>query len=185
MSPVTVPSSYNVDPVTVSPVSALFSNPPCWPHGPLHYPTSVSTVNECHIQTVLSVRTPRLHCKIRGVNSDVLVPLKSHCSQRADSRHVSSPPTLESQADFVKQKGLGFIHMNVRSLTAKIDYINVWALQTNADIFVFSETWLSDQVSDDEIALDGYNVFRSDRCKPTKGGGVAIFVKKMFFCLCC
>ncbi len=31
-----------------------------------------------------------------------------------------------------------------------------------------------------DIALDGYNVFRTDRCRPPRGGGVAIFIKKGF-----
>ena len=90
------------------------------------------------------------------------------------------PPLIKTQADFVSQKGLGLIHINVRSLISKMDYISIWALQTKADIFVFSETWLTDQVCDNVIALNGYNVFRTDRHQPTHGGGVAIFVKKSF-----
>ena len=70
--------------------------------------------------------------------------------------------------------------MNVCSLISKMDYINFWALQTKANIFIFSETWLTDQVADNEIALDGYNVIRTDRCRPTTGDGVAIFVKNNF-----
>lgn len=90
------------------------------------------------------------------------------------------PSLIKTRVDFVLQKGLGLIHINVSSLISEMDYISIWVLQTKADIFVFSETWHTDQVCDNDIALDGYNVLRTDRCQPTRGGGVAIFVKESF-----
>ena len=68
--------------------------------------------------------------------------------------------------------------MNVSIFISKLDYVKVWAQQTNADIFVFSETWLSNIIEDEDIAIDGYNVFRTEREGFTKGGGSYIFVKK-------
>lgn len=47
---------------------------------------------------------------------------------------------------------------------------------------VLSETWLSKSITDNDIHIDGYNVFRTDR--PRRGGGVAIFVKKQVPCEC-
>ena len=44
------------------------------------------------------------------------------------------------------------------------------------DILSFSETWLSDTVSDDEIVIPGYNCVRRDR-QEKSGGGVAIFCR--------
>ncbi len=74
---------------------------------------------------------------------------------------------------FLHRKGLGTVHMNMRSIISKITYIKVWAQQTNPDIFVFSETWWSDNVR--IVDFCNCSVFRCDH--PTKGGGVAIFVK--------
>lgn len=54
-------------------------------------------------------------------------------------------------------------------------------LLNNADIFILSETWLSKAVSDKDIAINGYNVFRCDR--PRKSEGVAIYMKKKHFML--
>ena len=111
-----------------------------------------------------------------------LVPVKmSYVNSHLRPGPAHSAQTLHSQADFIshKQKGLGVIHMNVRSLVSKLDYIKVWAQQTNADIFVFTETWLTKCVKDDDIAIAGYNVFRADR-ENTIRGGVSIYVKDCF-----
>ena len=51
-------------------------------------------------------------------------------------------------------------------------------LKSNADVLVFSETWLTSKTDDTYIAIDGYNVFRTDRVGKTVGGGIAIYVKK-------
>ena len=45
-----------------------------------------------------------------------------------------------------------------------------------ADISTFSETWLTDQIEDSELNLQGYSVIRQDR-QGKIGGGVAIFVR--------
>ena len=179
MSPITVSGPYSMGPAeNVCPPSLIFSDSSCCLHGLLTCSCPGFTADICNIQTVISDRIPRFYCNKRGINSDVLVPLNSYgfcASQRYESQQVFSPSVLNSQADFVMQNGLGFIHMNVRSLVSKMDYIMIWALQTKADIFVFSETWLADQVSGIDIAIEGYNVFRSDRSKPTKGGGCSYF----------
>ena len=105
----------------------------------------------------------------KGVNSNNLIPLTNLCSSKACCNlepgldRKSVPVGMECQADFVKQKGLGVIHMDVRSLVSKWDYVKVWAQQTNADIFFFTETWLSNIIEDEDIAIDGYNVLRNDR----------------------
>ena len=60
----------------------------------------------------------------------------------------------------------------------KIGGVRIWAKSTDADVMVFSETWLSKSVFDKDICISGYNVYRTDRDK--KGGGVAICVKTKF-----
>lgn len=60
----------------------------------------------------------------------------------------------------------------------KIDSLRIWAKSTDADIIILSETWLSKLVTDKDIVVSGYNVYRTDR--PRKAGGVAIYVKSKF-----
>ena len=43
------------------------------------------------------------------------------------------------------------------------------------DIIGLCETWLDKAISDSEVSISGYNVFRNDR--DVNGGGFAIYVK--------
>lgn len=54
------------------------------------------------------------------------------------------------------------MHLNVRSLIAKMNKICIWAYSTYADVIVLSETWLSKSVLDKDINVDGYNVYRTE-----------------------
>lgn len=82
-------------------------------------------------------------------------------------------PTFKVPVDFRSRSGLGFIHMNVRSLLPKLDMVRIWVLNTSPDVLVISETWLNRTVSDKTIGIDGYTVYRADR--PKRGGGVAVY----------
>jgi hypothetical protein len=44
------------------------------------------------------------------------------------------------------------------------------------DIAVITETWQPDQVSDEYINIDGFNLFTQKR-SATKGGGIAVYIK--------
>lgn len=47
-----------------------------------------------------------------------------------------SASSFETPADFKSRYGLGFIHLNVRSLISKMDMIHIWAQSTDADVIV-------------------------------------------------
>ena len=103
------------------------------------------------------------------------------------SRNVQPNPAPDSAesavifntpAEFKTSSGLGFIYLNVPSMIAKMDMICIWAYTTDADVIVISETWLNKAVLNQDINIDGYNVYRTDR--PKKGGGVAVYVKSKF-----
>ena len=66
--------------------------------------------------------------------------------------------------------------MNTRSLYPKIDEIRCIVDKNDFDIFCVSETWLHQNIKDDEIYIQGYNIFRKDRTTGI-GGGVCIYVK--------
>ena len=46
----------------------------------------------------------------------------------------SSSSQIASPADFKARSGLGFIHLNVRSLLVKLDFVRIWASSTDADV---------------------------------------------------
>lgn len=74
--------------------------------------------------------------------------------------------------------GLKCVHLNVCSLLPKLDMVRIWVSSTDADIVIISETWLMKSITNEDISIFGYKVYRTDR--PKKGGGVAIYVKSRF-----
>ena len=73
------------------------------------------------------------------------------------------------------RKGLYFIHLNINSLLPKINELQYIAKNSNAAVIGMSETKLDNTVYDSEVAIDGYNIARSDR--NTKCGGVACYIR--------
>ena len=69
---------------------------------------------------------------------------------------------------------LSIYHGNIRSLRNKINYIT--NLIEEFDIVFFTETHLNNQITDDDIAISGFDVsFRKDR--NSHGGGIIMYHK--------
>ena len=77
-------------------------------------------------------------------------------------------------------------HANVRSLvptdrSSRIDEIETTlCLNKQCDIVCISETWIDESISDDDVNIDNYQLFRKDRTKRgarREAGGVAIYCK--------
>jgi hypothetical protein len=51
----------------------------------------------------------------------------------------------------------------------------------NAEIICVTETWLNETISDSELHVEGYNIFRKDRL--TRGGGICCFIKNNIQCV--
>ena len=64
--------------------------------------------------------------------------------------------------------------LNIDSLLKHLDETNLFQEQDMPHVLIINETKLDENVSDDEIAPEGYTVIRNDR--NTSGGGVALFV---------
>ena len=71
-------------------------------------------------------------------------------------------------------------HLNVRSLKNREHFIQVKDnVISNFDIFTISETWLDNSVSNLEIEIPGYDIFRVDR-QDKRGGSVCAYVRQSF-----
>ena len=77
---------------------------------------------------------------------------------------------------------LNIIHFNVRSLLPKISEIHSYLTNKHIHIISVNETWLDDSVSDNEISIPGFTVFRKDR--NCQGGGVAFYIKNELISNC-
>ncbi len=82
--------------------------------------------------------------------------------------------------------------LNIRSLENKLDLIQLSrSTQHEARdccVFVFTETWLNDNIPDSAIQLHGLNCYREDRDSSlsgkTRGDGLCVYINKEW-CKCC
>jgi Endonuclease-reverse transcriptase len=76
------------------------------------------------------------------------------------------------------------LYTNARSLLSKnkIDELTLRCLDEDIDIVGVTETWLHADISDSEINIPGYEVFRRDRKGrgSARGGGVLLYVRDSF-----
>ena len=72
-------------------------------------------------------------------------------------------------------RGLHFIHLNIRSLLSKIKELRFVAKSTNAAVILVSESKLDASVLEQEISIDNYKIQFCDRNK--HGGGVACYIR--------
>lgn len=99
--------------------------------------------------------------------------ISSICAATDDQPLVDDVIDRDLRSTFSK-KGLHFLHLNVRSLLLKIEEIRELVKHLKVGVICFTESWLDDTVSDEEIAINNYNIVRKDRSR--KGGGVCVYV---------
>ena len=66
--------------------------------------------------------------------------------------------------------GLKISHLNIQSISPKIDSIRSLMKDKPFNIFSTSETWLKPSISDSEVAIPGYPIVRMDRQGKIGGG---------------
>ena len=78
-------------------------------------------------------------------------------------------------SNLTSQRGLKFLHQDVCSFLPKVDEIRLLLLRyKDIDFFSTTETHLSSHISDDEIGIQGYTIYRLDCQAQSKGGGVGV-----------
>ena len=65
--------------------------------------------------------------------------------------------------------------LNIRSLRNKIEDLHALLLTDSFDVTILTKTWLDEDFHYGELHLDGYNIFRCDRCG--WGSGVLLATK--------
>src|SRR5664279_886327 len=65
-------------------------------------------------------------------------------------------------------------YTNAGSLESKFEEFKVRI--SSCDIVAVTETWFNDEITDAEVAVAGFNMYRKDR-KGRRGGGVVIYIK--------
>ena len=76
------------------------------------------------------------------------------------------------------QNHVSIVYYNACSLFPKIDNLRLICASLCPNCVCVVETWLSDEIHDSEISIQGYSHVRLDRSR--HGGGLIIFVNKLF-----
>lgn len=77
--------------------------------------------------------------------------------------------------------GVSISPSNVRGLRKNLAEVKILNEHTNLVILTISETHLTQDVHNDEVNIDGYQILRKDRAHKA-GGGVAIYFKSSLDC---
>lgn len=72
------------------------------------------------------------------------------------------------------KKTLKIVHLNARSILCHLDDVQCLVNSQRPDILAVSESWLGPSISDAEVSLPGYSIYRSDRSR--SGGGIAVYM---------
>ena len=93
---------------------------------------------------------------------------------------------MNQPADIVfHSKGLHFCNLNIRHIVPKVDELRIMMSHVNCpDIFGMCETFLTNSISDDQIAIDDFEFIRKDRSdtQDKTGGGVILYYRQSINC---
>ena len=133
--------------------------------------------------------------KTPEIRSDEL-PLPSSESSNTYPLTVSNPPhsgikpgldrtseTIQcemSNPDNSAKHDINILYYNARSLFPKIDELRLECANRRPDIVCIVESWIDNSVTNGELLLSGYQLYRRDRNR--HGGGILIYVNISFSC---
>ena len=69
----------------------------------------------------------------------------------------------------------------------KIDELKVYVVEFDLDIIGITETWLNERISNSEIAIENFSIYRKDRSddKGGRAGGVIVYVRNSVISFSC
>ena len=93
------------------------------------------------------------------------------------------PSSSSAQRNCTTSK-LKIVHLNIRSLRSPSHLIELrdWAAANKNDVITISEIWLNTSVTNCEVSIDGYKLYRQDRLRK-RGGGVCAYIRKDSHCI--
>ena len=72
---------------------------------------------------------------------------------------------------------LKLLYFNGRSILGKIDELKIIVEKGKYDLIAITETWLTNEINNELIALPGYTAIRQDRDQK-RGGGVLMYIRE-------
>ena len=90
-----------------------------------------------------------------------------------DSTKKTAKNSLENSTTF----GYKCVCLNARSIVNKRNELNIMVEDTHPHIIGITESWATPDISDAELGMTGYVMFRKDRIG-RRGGGVILYIKE-------
>ncbi len=90
-----------------------------------------------------------------------------------DSTKTSAKNSLESPTEF----GYKCVCLNARSIVNKRNELSIMVEDVDPQIIGITEYWATTDISDAELGMTGYVMFRKDRLG-RRGGGVILYIKE-------
>ena len=85
-----------------------------------------------------------------------------------------------SVGDLASNKGITILQWNCRSLYHKLDEIIHINKDSQGDVCIYTESWMTPNIPTGMVSLAGYNIFRQDRdpkVGKSRGGGILIYIR--------
>ena len=90
-----------------------------------------------------------------------------------DSTNKTAKNSLENSTTF----GYKYVCLNARSIVNKRNELNIMVEDNDPHIIGITESWATPDISDAELGMTGYVMFRKDRIG-RRGGGVILYIKE-------
>lgn len=88
----------------------------------------------------------------------------------------------DTNSSLLLNNQLNCYYQNVRGLRTKLTSLSLSVTSSDYDILFFTETWLTEDISNLELGMNDFDIYRKDRNASTssasRGGGVLIAVKR-------
>ena len=98
-----------------------------------------------------------------------------YCDRLKIYEKILQNETHKSKNKLDTLKGFRIAHLNITSIPKYIDQLRIYLVNKPLDILTVNETRLDESISDKEVNIQGYNLWRKDRCRFC--GGVAIYTR--------
>ena len=93
--------------------------------------------------------------------------------------HIWLGVDSSSHHHLVSVNNLHILYYNARNLLPKFDDLLLSIYTLKPQIICIVETWLSSDITDNEISIPGFQLFHNDRNR--HGGGLLTYVSNLFF----
>ena len=96
---------------------------------------------------------------------------------QAEQEATSTDKPISNHPKIISEKGYRCVCLNARSIVNKKNELNIMVEDIDPHIIGITESWANIDITDAELGLTGYVMFRKDRIG-RRGGGVILYVKE-------